>query len=108
MFIRLGATGSGSGASVVGMRTSVITVALATTTIVSLAAAATAIAQDSSGPEVRAAHTELLGRSILPAETYRPGTAASGFFQTGVTAIPRPYPGQAVQGFSATHRNADG
>ncbi len=90
------------------MRSSVITVALATTTIVSLAAAATAIAQGSSGPEVRAAHTELLGRSILPAETYRPGTAPSGFFQTGVTAVPRPYPAQPVQGFSATHRDADG
>lgn len=90
------------------MRSSVITVALATTTIVSLAAAATAIAQAQNGPEARAAHTELVGRSILPAETYRPGSAPSGFFQTGTTAVPRPYPGQPVQGFSGTHRNADG
>jgi hypothetical protein len=90
------------------MRSSVLTVALATTTVISLAAAATAIAQAPSGPETKAAHTELLGRSILPAETYRPGSAPSGFFQTGTTAVPRPYPGQPVQGFSATHRNADG
>lgn len=85
-----------------------MTVALATTTIVSLAAAATAIAQGSSGPEAKAAHTELVGRSILPAETYRPGSAPAGFFQTGATAVPRPYPAQPVQGFSGTHRNADG
>src|SRR5688572_23910110 len=90
------------------MRSSVITVALATSTIVSLAAAATAIAHGPSGPEAKAAHTELLGRSILPAETYRPGSDPSGFFQTGTTAVPRPYPGQPVQGFSGTHRNADG
>ena len=90
------------------MRSSVRTVALATTTIISLAAAATAIAQAQSGPEAKAAHTELLGRSILPAQTYRPGSAPSGFFQTGTTAVPRPYPAQPVQGFSGTHRNADG
>jgi hypothetical protein len=49
-----------------------------------------------------------VGRSSLPAATYRPGTAPSGFFQTGPTAIGRPYPAQPVQGFSAMHRNADG
>lgn len=55
-----------------------------------------------------AAHSELVGRSVLPAETYRPGSAPSGFFQTGTTLVPRPYPAQPVQGFSAMHRNADG
>ena len=85
-----------------------VTVALATTTVVSLAAAATAIAGSRSEPDAKAAHTQLVGRSILPAQTYRPGSAPSGFFQTGTTAVPRPYPGQPVQGFSGTHRNADG
>ncbi len=90
------------------MRSSVVTVALATTTVVSLTAAATAIAGSRSEPDAKAAHTELVGRSILPAQTYRPGSAPSGFFQTGATAVPRPYPGQPVQGFSGTHRLADG
>ena len=90
------------------MRSSVVTVALATTTVVSLAAAATAIAGSRSEPDAQAAHTQLVGRSILPAQTYRAGSAPSGFFQTGTTAVPRPYPAQPVQGFSGTHRNADG
>jgi hypothetical protein len=90
------------------MRSSVVTVALATTTVVSLAAAATAIAGSRSEPDAQAAHTQLVGRSILPAQTYRVGSAPSGFFQTGTTAVPRPYPAQPVQGFSGTHRNADG
>lgn len=53
-------------------------------------------------------HTELVGRSVLPAETYRPGSAPSGAF-TGTTApIAAPYPGQPVQGFSGVHRKSDG
>jgi hypothetical protein len=59
-------------------------------------------------PATTAAQARLVGRSSLPAETYRPGTAPSGYFQTGTTAVPRPYPAQPVQGFSAMHRNADG
>jgi hypothetical protein len=51
---------------------------------------------------------ELVGRSVLPAETYRPGSDPSGHF-TGTTApIAAPYPGQPVQGFSGVHRNRDG
>ena len=53
-------------------------------------------------------NTELVARSILPAETYRPASAPSGYF-TGTTApIAAPFPGQPVQGFSAVHRKADG
>lgn len=53
-------------------------------------------------------HGELIGRAVLPAETYRPGSAPSGYF-TGTTApIAAPYPGQPVQGFPAVHRNGDG
>jgi hypothetical protein len=59
-------------------------------------------------PATTAAQARLVGRSSLPAETYRPGSARSGYFQTGTTAVPRPYPAQPVQGFSAMHRNADG
>ena len=59
-------------------------------------------------PATAAAQARLVGRSSLPAQTYRVGTQPSGYFQTGTTAVPRPYPAQPVQGFSATHRNADG
>ncbi|MFC7491038.1 MULTISPECIES: esterase-like activity of phytase family protein [unclassified Knoellia] len=51
---------------------------------------------------------EVLGFSVLPAETYVPGSEASGHWTTGNAAVPAPYPGQPVQGFSGTHRNADG
>ena len=55
-----------------------------------------------------AQQAELVGRSVLPAATYRPGSAPSGHF-TGTTApIAAPFPGQPVQGFSGVHRNADG
>ncbi|HKE77217.1 MAG TPA: esterase-like activity of phytase family protein [Acidimicrobiales bacterium] len=50
----------------------------------------------------------LVGRSVLPAETYRPGSDASGFFTGITTPIAAPFPGQPVQGFSAVHRNGDG
>jgi hypothetical protein len=53
-------------------------------------------------------HSELVGRSILPAETYRPGSAPSGHFTAGTPAVPAPFPGQPVQGFSGVHRNRDG
>ena len=53
-------------------------------------------------------HSELVGRSVLPAETYRPGSAASGYFTGTTTPIAAPFPGQPVQGFSGVHRNRDG
>jgi hypothetical protein len=95
--------------------TGVRTVALATVSALAatvLAGQATnaapgAVAADPD-PSAVAAHSTLVGRSSLPAETYRPNSAPSGYFQTGTTLVPRPYPGQPVQGFSAMHRNADG
>lgn len=50
----------------------------------------------------------LLRWSVLPTATYVPGSEPSGAFTTGNAAIPAPYAGQPVQGFSATHRLADG
>ncbi|HMG45308.1 MAG TPA: esterase-like activity of phytase family protein [Acidimicrobiales bacterium] len=52
--------------------------------------------------------SELVGRAVLPAETYRPGSAPSGYFTGTTTPIAAPYPGQPVQGFSGVHRNRDG
>ncbi|PRY52951.1 hypothetical protein BCF74_12922 [Knoellia remsis] len=50
----------------------------------------------------------VVGWSQLPAKTYVPGSETSGHWTTGNAAVPAPYPGQPVQGFSGTHRNADG
>ena len=55
-----------------------------------------------------AARATLVGWSALPTETYVPGSAPSGHWTTGNAAVPAPYPGQPVQGFSATHALADG
>jgi hypothetical protein len=48
-----------------------------------------------------------VARSILPAETFRPGSDPSGFFVAPGGAVPAPFVGQPVQGFSAVHRLAD-
>lgn len=50
----------------------------------------------------------LTGWSVLPTETYVPGSAPSGHWTSGNAQVPAPYPGQPVQGFSGTHRLADG
>jgi len=54
------------------------------------------------------AEAQVAGFSVLPTETYVPGSEASGHWTTGNAAVPAPYPGQPVQGFSGTHREADG
>ena len=54
------------------------------------------------------ARATLVGWSVLPTETYVPGSAPSGYWTTGNATVPAPYPGQPVQGFSATHALADG
>ena len=54
------------------------------------------------------ARATLVGWSMLPTKTYVPGSAPSGHWTAGNTAVPAPYPGQPVQGFSATHALADG
>ena len=46
--------------------------------------------------------------SVLPAATYVPGSETSGHWTSGNAAVPAPYPGQPVQGFSGTHALADG
>src|SRR5919106_1897822 len=82
--------------------------------IVAVAALAAAVASGTAwanrgrGEPPAVQHTELVGRSILPAETFVPGSAPSGFFTGTTTPIAAPYPGQPVQGFSAVHRNGDG
>lgn len=50
----------------------------------------------------------LTQRSVLPADTYTPASETSGHWTEGNAEIPAPYPGQPVQGFSATHRLGDG
>lgn len=54
------------------------------------------------------ARATLVGWSVLPTQTYVPGSTPSGHWTTASTAVPAPYPGQPVQGFSATHALADG
>ena len=54
------------------------------------------------------ARATLVGWSVLPTQTYVPESASSGHWTTGNAAVPAPYPGQPVQGFSATHALADG
>lgn len=58
--------------------------------------------------EVDPARPTLVGWASLPTETYVPGSARSGYWTTGSAAVRAPYPGQPVQGFSATHAYADG
>jgi hypothetical protein len=91
------------------MRRSVVAGAIVVATGLGLTTGAYAgrVDQGSSRPPA-VQHAELVGRSVLPAETYRPGSTPSGYF-TGTTApIAAPFPGQPVQGFSGVHRNADG
>jgi hypothetical protein len=45
------------------------------------------------------ARATLVGWSMLLTQTYVPGSAPSGHWTTGNTAVPTPYPGQPVQGF---------
>ena len=90
------------------MRTGLLAGAAAAAMAVGLASTAYAAAERGDDPPTGVQHSELVGRSVLPAATYRPGSAPSGHF-TGTTApIAAPFPGQPVQGFSGVHRNADG
>lgn len=54
-----------------------------------------------SGHGAAAREPVLAGWAVLPADTFVPGSAPSGYF-TGNAAAP--FPGQPVQGFSAVHR----
>lgn len=57
------------------------------------------------GRDGRPDEPTLAAWAVLPADTFVPGSPASGFF-TGNAAAP--FPGQPVQGFSAVHRLRDG
>lgn len=59
-------------------------------------------------PVPSTASAKVQGFSVLPTKTYVPGSEASGHWATGNAAVPAPFPGQPVQGFSGTHRNRDG
>ena len=79
---------------------------LAAAALVPLAVGPAVQATPSTDPDP--ARATLVGWSVLPAETYVPGSAASGHWTSGSATVPAPYPGQPVQGFSATHALADG
>ncbi|GAB47311.1 esterase-like activity of phytase family protein, partial [Mobilicoccus pelagius] len=55
-----------------------------------------------------ASRATLAAYSVLPADTFPPGSETSGHFLTGDAAAKAPFTGQPVQGFSATHRLGDG
>lgn len=80
------------------------TATLAITSMTTAGAAATTGGTEAPDPS----RARLIAHSVLPAATYVPGSERSGAWTTGNAAIPAPYPGQPVQGFSATHRLADG
>ncbi|HXH79361.1 esterase-like activity of phytase family protein [Nocardioides sp.] len=79
--------------------------ALALTAIVVSAAVLPAHAAERApqGSPVAPEGATLSAWSVLPAATYVPGSETSGHWTSGNAAIPAPYPGQPVQGFSGTH-----
>ena len=81
--------------------------ALALTTIALASAALPAHAAPKGSPTSPEGAT-LSAWSVLPAATYVPGSETSGHWTTGNAAIPAPYTGQPVQGFSGTHALGDG
>ncbi|PVG82997.1 hypothetical protein DDE18_11730 [Nocardioides gansuensis] len=81
---------------------------LAPTLALALVAPIAAVAPATAGSQVDPEGATLSAWSVLPAETYVPGSETSGHWTTGNAAVPAPYPGQPVQGFSGTHALADG
>ncbi|WP_448070554.1 esterase-like activity of phytase family protein [Georgenia yuyongxinii] len=80
-----------------------------TTTLTGALALALTLGTATTGPAAQGPTTpddvRLTGRSVLPADTFVPGSEPSGFF-TGNPAAP--FEGQPVQGFSAVHALGDG
>ena len=73
--------------------------AFASAVVAALAPALVAIPADADGGVEQ---PELIGRAVLPVETYAPGPPAGAFFGTTVTnEISFPLPSQPVEGFSA-------
>ena len=87
---------------------STFAVSVAAVLAATLVASPTLAAPSAGRPVPPSSTAELVGWSELPAETYVPGSEPSGHWTNGTAAVPAPYPGQPVQGFSGTHRNADG
>ncbi len=85
------------------MHRSVLGGGLAAVLALTLVPSASATGGDRHGHHHR--EPQLASRSVLPAETYVPGSEPSGAF-TGNAAAP--FPGQPVQGFSGVHALADG
>jgi hypothetical protein len=85
------------------------TAALAATLLATAALVpATATAAPDQGQSAHVGGPTLSAWSVLPATTFVPGSEPSGHWTSGSTAVPAPYPGQPVQGFSGTHALADG
>lgn len=84
--------------------------AVAATAALGLAAALTSTAATAAphGSPVEPDGATLSAFSVLPARTYVPGSETSGHWTSGNAAVPAPYAGQPVQGFSATHALGDG
>lgn len=83
---------------------------LAITAGLAVTAAVTASAEVGAGPGGGLQHTELVGRSVLPAVTFRPGTEPSGSLlgTTPINGVTPPFADQPIQGFSGLLRNGDG
>jgi hypothetical protein len=80
---------------------------LATAVALTASAVAPAVAAPTGSP-VDPGGAVLSAWSVLDTETYVPDSEPSGHWTTGNAAVPAPYPGQPVQGFSGTHALADG
>jgi hypothetical protein len=80
---------------------------LATAVALAAGAVAPAVAAPTGSP-VDPGGAVLSAWSVLDTETYVPDSEPSGHWTTGNAAVPAPYPGQPVQGFSGTHALADG
>lgn len=77
---------------------------------VSLTASAASPAAQPTGATSVVDRPTLSAWSVLPAQTFTPASEPSGHFlaPTDTQAVRPPFPGQPVQGFSATHRLGDG
>lgn len=84
--------------------------AVAALAALAAATAVTAPAHVDAGPGGGLQHAELVGRAVLPALTFRPGTEPSGSLigTAPINGVTPPFEDQPVQGFSGVLRNDDG
>ncbi|GAA5119290.1 esterase-like activity of phytase family protein [Alloalcanivorax gelatiniphagus] len=83
-------------------------VALVAAALAAAASTAPTASASPKGSPTDPAEAVISAWSVLPAATYVPGSEASGHWTTGNAAVPAPYAGQPVQGFSGTHALSDG